>query len=153
MDLQFLLENFVTVIGTTLSAGGCVSPGDVVKAFGAGAHMVMLGGMLAGTVEGGGELEIDRYGNSVVRFYGMSSKTAQLKYVGEVRPYRSSEGRTTMIPFKGHMSDEIENILGGPRSACAYTNSNNIDELKLNSEFIRVNNVINKSMEKYTIGN
>lgn len=135
------------------SDGGCSSPGDIAKAFGAGADMVMLGGMLAGTKEGKGDFTIDENDNIYVYFYGMSSKTAQLKHSGELKTYRSSEGRTTKIPFKGKMADVIENILGGIRSTCTYTNCANIDDLKNGVEFIRVNNTLNRSMEKYTIGN
>ena len=59
--------------------GGCTCPGDVSKAFGAGADFVMLGGMLAGHDESGGEL-VERNGKKFKSFYGMASKTAMGKY-------------------------------------------------------------------------
>lgn len=132
------------------SDGGCATPGDVAKAFVAGANTVMLGGMLAGTDEGGGDI-IEVNGQKFVEFYGMSSLTAQKKHNGGLKEYRSSEGRTTLIPYKGSMKSVITNILGGLRSTCTYTGSENIDDLH-RAKFIRVNTVLNRSMEKYTVG-
>lgn len=134
------------------SDGGCSSPGDIVKAIAAGAGYVMIGTMLAGTTEGGGTI-IDINGKPYVEFYGMSSKTAQNKHNGGLRDYRSSEGRTVLLPYKGSVEPVIKDILGGIRSACTYVGARNIDDLTANSQFIRVNNVINKSMEQYTVGN
>lgn len=133
------------------SDGGCVSPGDIAKAIGAGADTVMLGGMLAGTDQGGGDI-IEISGQKFVEFYGMSSATAQKKHNGGLKEYRSSEGRTTLIPYKGDMDAVIQNILGGIRSTCTYVGAENIDELSSKARFIRVNSVLNKSMEKFTVG-
>lgn len=133
------------------SDGGCVYPGDVAKALAAGADMVMLGGMLAGTDQGGGDvIEID--GKKFVQFYGMSSATAQKKHNGGLKEYRSSEGRTTLVPYKGDINVVIQNILGGIRSTCTYVGASTIDELHANASFIRVNSVLNRSMEKFTVG-
>ena len=67
--------------------GGCTCPGDVSKAFGAGADFVMLGGMLAGHDESGGEI-IEKNGKKLKQFYGMASATAMKKYAGAVAEYR-----------------------------------------------------------------
>ena len=67
--------------------GGCTNPGDVSKAFGAGADFVMLGGMFAGHDESGGEL-IEKNGRKYKMFYGMASATAMKKYAGGVAEYR-----------------------------------------------------------------
>lgn len=67
--------------------GGCTTPGDVAKAFGAGADYVMLGGMFAGHDESGGEM-VEKNGKRFKQFYGMASKTAQLKHEGEIVEYR-----------------------------------------------------------------
>lgn len=138
--------------GKICSDGGCVTPGDVVKAMAAGATLVMIGGMFAGCDEGGGDI-IEKDGKQYVMFYGMSSKTAQHKHNGGLNEYRSSEGRTTLVPYKGSINDVAANILGGLRSACTYVGANSISELKSKSKFIRVNNTINRSMESLTIGN
>lgn len=65
-------------------------PGDVAKAFGAGADFVMLGGMLAGHDESGGELKIKPDGTKCKLFYGMSSTTAMEKHAGGKAEYRYS---------------------------------------------------------------
>lgn len=73
--------------GHIISDGGCVCPGDIAKAYGAGADFVMLGGMLAGHEESGGTtVEID--GKKYKQFYGMSSKTAMDKHTGGMNDYR-----------------------------------------------------------------
>tara|TARA_B110000046_G_scaffold41347_1_gene45816 strand:+ start:486 stop:1523 length:1038 start_codon:yes stop_codon:yes gene_type:complete len=128
--------------GHIIADGGCSSSGDVAKAFGAGADFVMLGGMMAGHDEGGGEV-ID--GN--VQFYGMSSDTANTKHFGGLKEYRSSEGRTVRIPYKGAIKDTVQDILGGIRSACTYAGARKIKDLSKCTTFVRVNNQYNKVFE------
>lgn len=125
-----------------IADGGCVCPGDVAKAFGAGADFVMLGGMLAGHSEGGGDLvKVD--GKEFVQFYGMSSDTAMNKHHGGIADYRSSEGRTVQIPFKGNVRDTVLDMLGGLRSACTYVGAQTLKQLSKCTTFIRVNRQIN----------
>lgn len=150
-----------------IADGGCTCPGDVAKAFGAGADFVMLGGMLAGHDEGGGE-RIVKYFNPVgeqfisgkdtsgipqyefcatkkeyVKFYGMSSDTAMNKHHGGVANYRSSEGRTVEVPYKGALNDTILDLLGGLRSACTYVGASKLKELSKRTTFVRVTQQIN----------
>lgn len=114
--------------GNIISDGGCVTPGDVAKAFGAGADFVMLGGILAGHTESGGEMiEID--GEKYKKFYGMSSETATNKHVGGVAEYRASEGKTVQVPFNGDVSTTLKEILGGIRSTCTYVGASKLKEL------------------------
>jgi GMP reductase len=123
--------------GHIISDGGCVTPGDVAKAFGAGADFVMLGGMLAGHTESGGEMiEID--GEKYKKFYGMSSETAMNKHVGGVANYRASEGKTVQVPFKGDVNVTLKEILGGIRSTCTYVGASKLKELTKRTTFIRV---------------
>jgi GMP reductase len=98
--------------GHIIADGGCTVPGDVVKAFAAGADFVMLGGMLAGHKEGGAS----PFGDN--KFYGMSSETAMNTHNGGVALYRASEGKTVEIPYRGEVSRTLQDILGGLRSAC-----------------------------------
>jgi len=86
--------------GLIVSDGGCTVPGDLSKAFGAGADFVMLGGMLAGTDESAGTL-IEKDGKKFKEFYGMSSATAMQKYRGKVADYRASEGKHVLVPYRG----------------------------------------------------
>lgn len=123
--------------GHIISDGGCAIPGDVAKAFGAGADFVMLGGMLAGHTESGGEL-IEENGKKFKQFYGMSSETAMKKHVGGVAEYRASEGKTVKVAFKGDVSDTLQDILGGLRSTCTYVGASKLKELTKRTTFIRV---------------
>jgi GMP reductase len=124
--------------GHIIADGGCTCPGDVAKAFGAGADFVMLGGMLAGHDQGGGIIE-----DGKVKFYGMSSDTAMEKHHGGVAPYRSSEGRTVEIPYKGNVDDTVRDILGGIRSTCTYVGAPTLKQLSKCTTFIRVNKQFN----------
>ncbi|XP_040332695.1 GMP reductase 2 isoform X3 [Herpailurus yagouaroundi] len=128
--------------GHIISDGGCSCPGDVAKAFGAGADFVMLGGMLAGHNESGGEL-IERDGKKYKLFYGMSSEMAMKKYAGGVAEYRASEGKTVEVPFKGDVDHTIRDILGGIRSTCTYVGAAKLKELSRRTTFIRVTQQVN----------
>jgi len=121
-----------------IADGGCTCPGDVAKAFGAGADFVMLGGMLAGHDEGGGEVK-----DGVVTFYGMSSDTAMEKHSGGVAEYRSSEGRTVRIDYKGAVKGTVLDLLGGLRSTCTYVGAPTLKQLSKCTTFVKVNRQIN----------
>ncbi|QBG48540.1 GMP reductase [Verrucomicrobia bacterium S94] len=123
--------------GQIISDGGCATPGDVSKAFGAGADFVMLGGMLAGHDESGGET-IERDGKTYRQFYGMSSSTAMNKHAGGVANYRASEGKTVEIPYRGAVKHTLNDILGGVRSTCTYVGAATLKELTKRTTFIRV---------------
>jgi GMP reductase len=123
--------------GGIIGDGGCSSPGDIAKAFGAGADFVMLGGMLAGHAESGGEI-VSRDGEKTMLFYGMSSETAMRKHQGGVADYRASEGKTTHIPYRGPVENTVKDILGGVRSACTYVGARQLKELTKRTTFIRV---------------
>ncbi|NND51815.1 MAG: GMP reductase, partial [Flavobacteriaceae bacterium] len=123
--------------GQIISDGGCTTPGDIAKAFGAGADFVMLGGMLAGHDESGGEL-IERDGVPYKTFYGMSSNTAMEKHQGSLAAYRASEGKTVEVPYKGEVESTLKDILGGLRSTCTYVGAQRLKELTKRTTFIRV---------------
>ncbi len=123
--------------GQIISDGGCKVPGDVAKAFGAGADFVMLGGMLAGHDESGGVV-IEENNEKYKLFYGMSSKTAMDKHAGGVANYRASEGKTVKIPYRGAVADTLKDLLGGIRSACTYVGAARLKELTKRTTFIRV---------------
>ena len=133
--------------GHIISDGGCSTPGDVAKAFGAGSDFVMLGGMLAGHTESGGEL-IEINGQKFKQFYGMSSTTAMDKHVGGVAEYRASEGKTVQVPFKGKVINTVLDILGGLRSACTYVGASRLKELTKRTTFIRVSEQENQVFTK-----
>ncbi len=153
--------------GHIVADGGCTCPGDVAKAFGAGADFVMLGSMLAGHDEGGGQV-ITKYFNPLgeqfrmgenyefcatkkefVEFYGMSSDTAMNKHHGGVAEYRSSEGRTVRVPYKGKVENTVLDLLGGLRSTCTYVGASKLKELSKRTTFVRVTQQINNPFGKY----
>lgn len=123
--------------GLIISDGGCTTPGDVAKAFGAGADFVMLGGMLAGHDESGGEMFVQD-GKTYKQFYGMSSSTAMDKHVGGVAEYRASEGKAVDVPYRGQVETTVLDILGGIRSTCTYVGASQLKELSKRTTFIRV---------------
>ncbi|MCW8891842.1 MAG: GMP reductase [Deltaproteobacteria bacterium] len=129
--------------GHIISDGGCVSAGDVSKAFGGGADFVMLGGMLAGHDESGGQL-VERDGQQFKLFYGMSSSTAMEKHAGGVAEYRASEGKTVEVPYRGSVAETVKDILGGVRSTCTYVGAAALRELTKRTTFIRVQEQENK---------
>jgi len=149
--------------GHIIADGGCTCPGDVAKAFGAGADFVMLGGMFAGHDEGGGDIIFKSYlskeldnktgepfvdTEEYVLFYGMSSETAMNKHSGGMAEYRSSEGRTVEIPYRGSVHETIRDILGGLRSTCTYVGAETLKQLPKCTTFIRVNRQINEVFVK-----
>ncbi|WP_166371994.1 GMP reductase [Psychromonas sp. SA13A] len=133
--------------GMIIGDGGCSCPGDVSKAFGGGADFVMLGGMLAGHQESGGEI-IEQDGKQFMKFYGMSSQSAMKKHSGGVAKYRAAEGKTVLLSYKGSVNATIEDIMGGVRSTCTYVGASKLKELTKRTTFIRVqeqeNNVYGK---------
>lgn len=137
--------------GHIISDGGCTCPGDVAKAFGAGADFVMLGGMLSGHDQSGGEI-IERDGKKVKLFYGMSSATAMNKHVGGVSEYRASEGKTVEVPYRGDAEATVLDILGGLRSACTYTGASRLKELPKRTTFIRCSQQTNEIFSAFAAG-
>lgn len=174
--------------GMVCADGGCTVPGDITKAFVAGADFVMLGGMLAGTVQSGGSIVRHRkvispsvkvcvgsnpfdtsttgyiYNHMLFNgleslpdsawdyvpieepkmlFYGMSSETAMDKYHGGVASYRSSEGRTVLIPYKGDVNQVIFDILGGIRSALSYIGVKELENAAHKATFVEVGKQLN----------
>ncbi|XP_076181161.1 GMP reductase 1-like [Ptiloglossa arizonensis] len=122
--------------GHIIADGGCTCPGDLAKAFGAGADFVMAGGMFAGHEECGGEI-IEKNGKKFKLFYGMASSTAMNKHAGGVAEYRSSEGKTVEVPYKGLVENTILDILGGLRSACTYIGAARLRDIRSCATFIR----------------
>ena len=150
--------------GHIIADGGCTCPGDVSKAFAGGADFVMLGGMLAGHDEGGGqivtkiyqtnEIEVTTEGEqfkrelkNFVTFYGMSSEAANNKHFGGLKEYRSSEGREVLIPYKGEVAATIQDLLGGIRSTCTYVGAKRLKDLSKCTTFIRCSDTHNRIYE------
>ena len=147
--------------GHIIADGGCTCPGDVAKAFAAGADFVMLGGMLAGHDEGGGEVITKYYltnelepipkmsgidynrehprieEKQFVQFYGLSSDAANTKHFGGLKDYRSSEGREVLVPYRGEVAQTVQDLLGGIRSTCTYAGAKTLKQLSKCTTFVR----------------
>ncbi len=136
--------------GHVMSDGGCSSPGDVAKAFAAGADFVMLGGMLAGHDESGGEL-IEDSGSAYKSFYGMSSAKAMETHYGEIADHRAPEGKEVRVPYRGSLEVTVQSILGGLRSACSYVGARRIKDLPKCTTFIRVSMTTNEVFQKFNV--
>ena len=128
--------------GMIVSDGGICHPGDVSKAIGGGADFVMIGSMLAGHEECPGDI-VEEDDKKYKLFYGMSSDTAMNKHHGGVAKYRSSEGKTVKVPFKGSVDNTIQDILGGMRSTCTYIGASKLKDISKCATFVRVNNQVN----------
>jgi len=144
--------------GHIIADGGCTCPGDVAKAFAGGADFVMLGGMLAGHNEGGGDIIIKHYetnelvyelgthlkkhtrkieSKQFIQFYGMSSDAANTKHFGGLKDYRSSEGREVLVPYRGAVETTVQDLLGGIRSTCTYAGALKLKQLSKCTTFVR----------------
>ena len=130
--------------GHIIADGGCNSSGDVAKAFAGGADFVMLGGMLAGHDEGGGDVNT---AEKTVQFYGMSSEKANEKHFGGLNNYRAAEGKVVEVPYKGNVATTVQEILGGIRSACTYAGAIKLKQLSKCTTFIRCYDTHNRVYE------
>lgn len=127
-----------------ISDGGLQVVGDFSNAYGAGADFVMSGSMFAGHNECSGELIQDHGTEKFYKvFYGMSSDTAMNKYSGGVAKYRSSEGKTVRVEYRGPVEDTILNIQGGIRSTMTYIGAKKIKDIPKCTTFVRVNRQLN----------
>ncbi len=123
--------------GHICADGGCRTPGDIAKAFGAGADFVMLGGMLAGTEECDGEWTSDNGAKKSLKFYGMSSREAQEKHHEGVKDYVAAEGKCVEVAYQGPVKTVLQEVLGGLRSACAYVGADRLKDLPKCCTFVR----------------
>jgi len=134
--------------GYICADGGCKYSGDVCKAFGAGADFVMLGSMLSGTdpCEGEWEYKEGTFEKSRLKYYGMSSYTAQDKYSGK-STYRPSEGKAVYVDYKGPVEDVCQQVEGGIRSCCTYIGAKKNKHMCKCTTFVMVNRTQNTFYE------
>jgi IMP dehydrogenase len=125
--------------------GGIKYSGDIVKALAAGASCVMMGSMLAGTEESPGE-SLLMEGRRFKMIRGMGSLSAMQdgsadRYFqdGEMSPKKLvPEGIEGRVPYKGPVGDVLFQMVGGLRSGMGYVGCATIDELRTDSEFVRI---------------
>jgi len=132
-----------------IADGGMKTPGDIAKALAAGADMVMLGGMLAGTHETPGEVlyqgqKVSTWElpyaypiGSYKKYRGSASKEAYIDQ-GKDASYRTAEGESFTVPYKGPVAQVLQDIEGGLRSAFTYVGAKNIKEFQEKAEFVKI---------------
>ncbi len=127
-----------------IADGGIKYSGDITKAIAAGGSCVMLGSLLAGTEESPGAMEIYQ-GRSFKVYRGMGSLSAMAvgskdRYFQEGAKKLVPEGVEGRVPYKGTLADTIFQMVGGLRSGMGYCGAKTVDDLRKNSEFIRITN-------------
>ncbi|WP_078543242.1 IMP dehydrogenase [Litchfieldia alkalitelluris] len=125
-----------------IADGGIKYSGDIVKALAAGGHAVMLGSLLAGVSESPGETEIFQ-GRRFKVYRGMGSvgameKGSKDRYFQEDNKKFVPEGIEGRLPYKGPLSDTLYQLVGGIRSGMGYCGTATINELRENTQFIRM---------------
>lgn len=131
-------ENGVRVIAD----GGIRYSGDIVKALAAGADLVMIGSLLAGTAESPGNL-IQHQGRTFKEYRGMGSLKAMRKGSGDRYGQNSSgklvpEGVEGRVPYRGPLRDTVFQLIGGLRSGMGYIGAHNLQELRSKARFLRI---------------
>ncbi len=116
-----------------IADGGIKTSGDIVKALAAGASTVMLGSILAGTIETPGLIQ-----HGKKQYRGMASRAAQDSWRGGVPTGMAPEGESTSVFIKGHLSDVIHELAGGLRSGMTYINANTVSEIMTKDSFIEM---------------
>jgi IMP dehydrogenase/GMP reductase len=148
--------------GMICADGGCQTPGDVAKSFGGGSDFVMLGALLAGHEECGGDLIIKQIETNEIKdnkkvlkeekyksYYGMSSQYAQEKFYGGLKDYRASEGKYVELPYRGNINNTISEILGGLRSTMTYIGARKLKDIPKCATFYIVNRQLNTIYEQH----
>lgn len=131
-----------------IADGGIRFSGDIAKAIAAGAYLVMIGSLFAGTEESPGEVELYK-GRSYKSYRGMGSIGAMSQQYGSSDRYSQEhddiqklvpEGIEGRVPYKGLATSIINQLIGGLRAAMGYTGCGNIEQLRMHPQFIRLTN-------------
>ena len=145
------IANVASAVGgagvPVIADGGIRFSGDLAKAIVAGANVVMMGSMFAGTEEAPGEVELYQ-GRTYKSYRGMGSLGAMSKNQGSSDRYFQDsnagleklvpEGIEGRVPYKGPMSAVVHQLMGGLRAAMGYTGSADIDTMRTQPEFVRI---------------
>ncbi|MCA9497546.1 MAG: GMP reductase [Nanoarchaeota archaeon] len=135
-------------VGLIVSDGGLIEPADFAKAYCGGADFVMSGSLFSGYEESGGNT-IEKNGKKFKEYYGSSSNKAIIENYGNKDSHRASEGRYTLIPYKGKINDFLQDLFGSLRSTGTYIGAKKIKHFPKRATFIKVNRQLNTSLEKY----
>ena len=127
-----------------IADGGIKYSGDIVKAIGAGASVVMIGSLFAGTLESPGEIEIYQGRNFKV-YRGMGSLGAMAaggndRYFQESSRKFVPEGVEGRVPYRGRLADIVYQMMGGLRAGMGYCGMRDIEDMRKNARFVRITN-------------
>jgi IMP dehydrogenase/GMP reductase len=140
------LSTVASIGGTLINSGrqeGCIAdggvktPGDFCKALGAGAKLVMLGSMLGATDESPGDI-IEENGNKFKIVRGMASREVNEQVLGGLSEWKTAEGVSVKVPYKGSVQEVLKDLNGGLRSSMTYVGANNLNEYFTNVEFVKL---------------
>jgi IMP dehydrogenase len=130
-----------------IADGGIRNSGDIAKAIAAGAHSVMIGGLLAGTDESPGEVELYQ-GRSYKSYRGMGSIAAMAQAQGSKDRYFQEEvelesklvpeGIEGRVPYKGSLLGVLHQLAGGLRSSMGYTGCRTLEEMRTKTQFVKI---------------
>jgi IMP dehydrogenase len=129
-----------------IADGGIKYSGDITKAIGAGAHVIMIGGLLAGTKESPGETILYQ-GRSYKVYRGMGSLEAMKQgskdryYLGEEPADANKlvpEGIVGRVPYRGTVTENIFQLIGGLKAGMGYVGSRTIAELREKARFVKI---------------
>jgi len=138
-------------VGRIIADGGQQYISDIAKAFCGGADFNMFGSMFSGFEESGGETVV-KDGKKYKEYFGSSSNKAMEEYYGKKDSYRASEGRYTLIPYKGSIHTFLQDLLGSLRSTATYIGARQLKEFPKRATFIKVNHQLTTYLEKYDMG-
>lgn len=141
MEVVHVARKFgVPVIGD----GGAKNSGDINKGLGAGCDTYMVGGLLSGTDESPGGIEIDKLGRKVKQYRGMGSAGAMQDSSASLERYRQAktafvpEGVEGEVPYKGPIAGVVDELTGGVKSGLGYVGARNIAEMHTKARFRRM---------------
>jgi IMP dehydrogenase len=130
-----------------IADGGIKNSGDICKALACGASTIMVGSLLAGTLETPGEIK-----HGMKKYRGMASKDAQTSWRGELPKGMAPEGESTLVACKGRASDVVNELCGGIRSSMSYLNAQNLVEFFDNASFIEMTNASYQESTPHGVG-
>ncbi|MDB4939916.1 MAG: reductase [Candidatus Doudnabacteria bacterium] len=137
--------------GLVIADGGQQYPSCIAKAFCGGADFNMAGSLFSGYEESGGNI-VEKNGKKFKEYFGSSSNKALIEFYGNKSAHRASEGRYTLIPFKGSIHDFIQDLFGALRSTGTYIGAKRLKEFPKRATFIRVTQQLNTYLEQYDQG-
>ncbi len=140
---------------TIIADGGIKYSGDITKALAAGGHAVMLGSLLAGTLESPGDIELYQ-GRSFKVYRGMGSLAAMAcgskdRYFQEGAKKLVPEGVEGRVPYRGTVSDIVFQLLGGIRSGMGYCGAKDLATLRATAQFVKITNAALKESHPHDI--